>query len=41
MADLPMTMAQNSGVKSLGGAKIKLITFVSCAGMFLSIFLFC
>ncbi|MCP4575969.1 MAG: ABC transporter substrate-binding protein [Deltaproteobacteria bacterium] len=25
MADLPMTMAQNSGVKSLGGAKIKLI----------------
>ncbi len=25
MADLPMTMAQNNGVKSLGGAKIKLI----------------
>ncbi|MBU1902715.1 MAG: ABC transporter substrate-binding protein [Proteobacteria bacterium] len=25
MADLPMTMAQNAGVKSLGGAKIKLI----------------
>jgi len=25
MADLPMTMAQNSGIKSLGGAKIKLI----------------
>jgi len=25
MADIPMTMAQNSGVKSLGGAKIKLI----------------
>lgn len=25
MADLPMTMAQNSGVKSLGGAKITLI----------------
>lgn len=25
MPDLPMTMAQNSGVKSLGGAKIKLI----------------
>jgi branched-chain amino acid transport system substrate-binding protein len=25
MADLPMTMAQNSGIKNLGGAKIKLI----------------
>ena len=25
MADLPMTMARNSGIKSLGGAKIKLI----------------
>jgi branched-chain amino acid transport system substrate-binding protein len=25
MADLPMTMAQNAGVKSLGGAKITLI----------------
>lgn len=25
MADLPMTMAQNEGIKSLGGAKIKLI----------------
>ena len=25
MADLPMTMAQNAGVKGLGGAKIKLI----------------
>ena len=25
MADLPMTMAQNAGIKSLGGAKIKLI----------------
>ncbi len=25
MPDLPMTMAQNSGIKSLGGAKIKLI----------------
>jgi len=25
MADLPMTMAKNSGIKSLGGAKIKLI----------------
>ena len=25
MADLPMTMAKNDGIKSLGGAKIKLI----------------